>query len=148
MGMPEDHGHIILGNVFSYLCNNVRMCHFALYETSIYHQLTLKFLITLSHMVSRYPGGKSDRITFWFMNINFDLLLYEWYNLFGFTNNDGHFQFFVDHITPPPMQIFWQMSVCHPIPKASVIECPSCFITNTFQARGEFTKVDEEEMMT
>lgn len=55
-------------------------------------------------------------------------------------------------INPAPYNYFNRMRHYDPIPKGSQIECPAVrylyyVIANTLQARGEFTRVNEEDMM-
>lgn len=87
------------------------------------------------------------------MDTNYDMSLSGWCAIFGVVNNVGHPRYSHDLLNPPPLYYFNQMSFHKPIPKESSMESPAIHyfyyvITNTLQARGEFARLNEEDMMT
>jgi hypothetical protein len=86
------------------------------------------------------------------MNHNFDLSFAEWCNCFGFVNNDTHIRWANGFLSPPPLEHFCSMDLYNNVPKGGDIECPVIrylyyVIANTLQARNEFTRVNEEDML-
>jgi hypothetical protein len=86
------------------------------------------------------------------MDRDFDLSFIEWYNCFRFFNNDTHIYWANDLLSPSPLEHFHSMALYNNVPKGGDIECPAIrylyyVIANTLQARNEFTRLNEEDML-
>jgi hypothetical protein len=86
------------------------------------------------------------------MNHDFDLSFTQWYNCFGFVNNDTYIHWANGLLTPSPLEHFHSMALYNNVPKGGDIECPAIrflyyVIANTLQARDKFTRVNEEDML-
>ena len=86
------------------------------------------------------------------MNISFDMSIHEWCNHFGFAYSDGHTRTSTYLLHPQPIDYFKQLSIASNAPKGGNIEFPAIhyffyIIANTLQARGEFTRVNEDEIL-
>jgi hypothetical protein len=86
------------------------------------------------------------------MNREYDLTLDEWCHYFGFDNRTATNRFTCFTMNPSPLNYFSQMKVPNTLPQGNNNECPairfSYYVTaNTLQARGDFTSVNEEDMM-
>jgi hypothetical protein len=86
------------------------------------------------------------------MNREYDLTLDEWCHYFGFDNRTAANRFTCFTMNPSPLNYFSQMKVPNTLPQGNNNECPairySYYVTaNTLQARGDFTIVNEEDMM-
>ncbi|KAK1668104.1 hypothetical protein QYE76_056263 [Lolium multiflorum] len=104
---------------FNTLCNNVGLLDFCFQEVATYRRLTLEFLSTLKHTVNHYYNTKD--------------------------NQPG-----VDRISFRLMNR--EMRVRSTLPRGNSIECPTILylyyvIANTLQTQGDFTKLNEEDMM-
>jgi hypothetical protein len=135
-----------IGHDFNLLCINVFQ------NMATYHHLTLVFLSTLKHTVGLNAGGEDEWITFHLMDQSFGISLMEWCNHFGFPNNDEHYRYICDMLKHHPLELFCRMNYQGYKHRASYIECPSiCYlyyiITNSLQAQGEVSKVNEENMI-
>ena len=112
----------------------------------------IEFLSTLSHNAGLVPNAyEEERITFCLLDQDFNITIVEQCNYFGFPNNDADIRYVYDFTDPHPKQSFYQMSRDGSRQRASCIESPAirCFyyvITNSLQARGEVSKVNEENM--
>ena len=76
----------------------------------------------------------------------------EWCNCFGFVYSDGHTRTSNYLLNPQPIDYFNQISIQSCTPKGGNIECPAIryffyVIANILQARDEFTRVNEDEML-
>ena len=117
--------------------------------------MTLEFLSTLKHTVPNHPGSTEegvDRVTFQLMDRSYDISFNEWCHHFRFLNSDDRLRSVHQGLTPSPRSYFHQMSKYSGTPKGGQIESPAIHylyyvIASTLQARGEFTKVNEEEMI-
>jgi hypothetical protein len=94
----------------------------------------------------------SNRVKFRLMNRDFDFSITEWYNCFGFVNNDTHIYWANDLLSHSPLEHFHLMVLYNNVPKGGDIESPVIrylyyVIANTLQARNEFTRVNEEDMV-
>lgn len=112
----------------------------------------LEFLSTLTHTVGHHAREEVDRVQFRLMDTNYEIPRNEWCTIFGFVNNDGHIRYSHHLLNPTPLSFGHQISVYKPIPKGSSLESPAIWyfyyvIANTLQARGEFTKLNEEDMI-
>ena len=142
-----------IGNDFNLLCANAGLHHFVYQGCATYERLTLEFLSTLSHNVGLLPRvDEEERITFRLMDQDFNITLDEWCNYFGFTNNNDDVRYVYDFLEPHPRQSFYQMSYHGHKQRASCIESPAIryfyyVITNSLQARGEVSKVNDENML-
>ncbi|KAK1644314.1 hypothetical protein QYE76_062119 [Lolium multiflorum] len=146
-----------LRNDFSTLCNNVGLLDFCLEEATTYRRLTLEFLSTLKHTVNHYYNTEEnqprvDRISFRLMNHKYDLTLDEWCNHFGFENSATAYRYASFTLKPSPSMYFSRMRVASTLPRRNSIKCHVIrylyyAIANTLQARGDFTRLDEEDMM-
>ena len=143
-------------NDFNLLCNRVGLFPFVFQDQPTYRRLTLEFLSTLEHTVRNYGDGEqeegSDMITFHLMNKEYKLTLTQWCDHFGFVNNNSHIRVNSILVKPTTSYLFNKMSTQHDFPKGNVIECPAVrylyyVIANTLQARGEFTRVNEEDIL-
>jgi hypothetical protein len=114
--------------------------------------MTLEFLSTLSHNVGLMPNAyEEERITFRLLDQDFNITLNEWRNHFGFPKNDYDLRYVYDFTNPHPRKSFYQMSVHGSRQRASCIESLAIryfyyVITNSLQARGEVSKVNDEKM--
>ena len=86
LGMTDD---------FNLLCNRVGLLTFVFQDQPTYRRLTLEFLSTLKHTVGNFYRNEqefegSDKITFRLMNKDYNIMLTEWCNYFGFVNNNSH----------------------------------------------------------
>ena len=145
-----------LTNDFNLLCNRVGLLPFVFQDTPTYRRLTLEFLSTLKHTVGIYYRTEeeyegSDIITFRLINQEYNMTLTEWCNTFGFVNNNSYIRCTTYMLNPTPTQYFNRMSISSLIPKGNLLEYPAvrylCYvIANTLQARGEITRVNEEDM--
>jgi hypothetical protein len=115
--------------------------------------MTLEFLSTLSHNVGLVLNSyEKEWITFRLLDQDFNITLDEWCNHFGFTNNNEDLRYVYDFTNPLPRQSFYQMSIHGSRQRTSCIESPAiCYfyyvITNLLQARGEVSKVNDENML-
>ena len=141
-------------NDFDLLCNNVGIREFVFQDVPTYRRLTMGFLRTLEHTVDIYPGDNSveERIKFQLMDRSFDMSINEWCNCFGFAYSDGHTRTSNYLLKPQPIHYFSQISIQSNTPKGGNIECPAIryffyVSANTLQAGGEFTRVNEDEML-
>ena len=140
-------------NDFDLLCNNVGIRNFVFQNVPTYRRLTIEFLCTLEHNVDIYFRSNSvdERVKFQLMNRAFDMSIQEWCNHFGFAYSEGHTRTSNYLLNPQPIDYFKRMSIASNAPKGGNIECPAIryffyVIANTLQARGEFTRVNEDEM--
>ena len=140
-------------NDFNLLCDNAGLHHFVYQGCDTYERMTLEFLSTLSHNVGLTPNVyEEERITFRLMDQDFNITLDEWCTHFGFTNNDDDIRYVYEFLEPHPRQSFYQMSYHGSKQRASCIESPAIryfyyVITNSLQARGEVSKVNDENML-
>lgn len=86
------------------------------------------------------------------MDQDFNITFQEWCNYFGFPNNDEDIRYIYEFIDPYPRQSFYQMSCHGSRQRASCIESLAIHhfyyvITNSLQARGEVSKVNDENML-
>ena len=86
------------------------------------------------------------------MNRAFDMSIHEWCNHFGFAYGEGLTRTSNYFFNAQPIEYFKHMSIVSDAPKGGNIECPAIryffyVIANTLQARGEFTRVNEDEML-
>ena len=142
---------------FDYLCNNVGLSHFVFQEAATYRRLTLEFLSTLMHTVGKFycseeecPGV--DQISFRLMNREYDLTLDNWCHYFGFENSPTAIRASSFMINPSPTSYFNLIKAPDTLAHGNSIECPALrylyyVIANTLQARHDFTRVNEEDMI-
>src|SRR3954464_13802532 len=87
------------------------------------------------------------------MNNNYSLSLDEWCNCFGLPNNDPNdLRASFTSIEPSPELCYNRMSFTSRVSKGKNIQHPAIrylfyVIANTLQARNEFTRLDEEEIL-
>lgn len=148
---PNTIAALGIGNDFQLFCNNIGLHQFVFEDTYTYCRLALKFLSTLMHTVGHF-AGQEDRIRFHLMDNNYDSSLNEWCAIFGFVDNDSHLRYSNYMFDPSLVHYYYQMSFWKPNPKGNIIESPAIHyfyyvIANTLQARGEFTKLNEEDMI-
>jgi len=95
---------------------------------------------------------EEERITFCLLDQDFNITFAEWCNYFGFPNNDDDIRYVYDFTDPHPRQSFLRMSHHGSKQRASCIESPAIHyfyyvITNSLQARGEVSKVNDENIL-
>ena len=91
-------------------------------------------------------------MSFRLMNREYELTLDEWCNYFGFENSTTANRYACFTLNPSPSRYFTRMSVSSTLPQGNCIECLSIrylyyVIANTLQARGDFRRLNEEDMM-
>ena len=143
---------LCIGSDFNLLCTNAGLEHFLYQGCATYRLLTLEFLCSLSHNVGHYPMEEEEQITFRLMDQDFNITLEEWCSLFVFANNTDDVCYVYEYLKPHPTSSFGKMSHRGYKHRASCIECPAIryfyyVITNSLQARGEDSKVNEENML-
>ena len=96
----------------------------------------------------------SDMIQFRLMDHSFDITLNEWCKHFDFVNNDSFVRCCHPLYEPTPTYLFNTTSIASPnnVPKGKYIECHAVrylyyVIAKTLQARGEFRRLNEEDII-
>ena len=142
-----------ISNNFNLLCANAGLQDFVYQGHATYHRLMLEFLNTLAYNVGHSPRvDEEEWITFHLMNQDFNITLEEWCNYFGFTNNDDDVRYVYEYLEPHSRRSFNQMSYHCYKHRASCIEYPAIryiyyVITNSLQAQGEVSNLNEENML-
>ena len=86
------------------------------------------------------------------MNREYELIVDEWCNYFGFENSTTANCYARFTLNPSPIRYFNRMSVSSTLPQGNSIECLAIrylyyVIANTLHARGDFTRLNGENMM-
>jgi hypothetical protein len=92
------------------------------------------------------------RIPFRLMNHEYYWTLDEWFHHFGFDNSTTANCFNCFTMNPSPLNYFSRMKVPYTLPQGNNIKYPSIsylyyVIAYTLQVCGDFTRVNEEDMM-
>lgn len=86
------------------------------------------------------------------LNHEYILTVDQWHQCFGFANNTTDVRITTFILHPAPWQYFNLLRIHGNTPKGNQIDYPAIrylfyVIANTLQARGEFTRVNEEDML-